>query len=761
MKRKTFLVLDVTMVLGALFVVLSGVVGAQEPEPQRNAGVQAILGTGFTYQGRLNDGGSLASGAYDFEFKLYDDSTNGSQVGSAITATVPITDGLFTVSLDFGNNIFNGEVRWLEIGVRPGGSTVTRTTLSPRQPLTPVPYALALPGLWTQSNDTSPNVIGGYSNNSVTSGVAGATISGGGRPEMYGEGPNIVTDHHGTVGGGENNQAGNDNGITTDAWYATVGGGLGNTARGPAATVGGGSGNQASSDAATVPGGFDNTASEQYAVVGGGYRNWANGYAATIAGGEHISVTGEAATVGGGSWITVTDSYGAVGGGRHNQVGNVNADPTDAAYNTVGGGVFNTASGDGGDILPPGRDHIDGGFATVGGGGANTASAFFATISGGVLNTADNYGATVGGGYGNHATGSYATVSGGANNVISASGNDATIGGGNSNGAGGLFATIGGGFFNTANGDYATVPGGEDNNATGHHSFAAGYRAKANHDGALVWADSTDADFTSTTENQFMVRANGGAVFTGTNDSTAMLNVTNLGSSPGILSNGGSHGVAGYGNYGVYGSGDSYGVYGTSTDTGVYGIGSSYGVYGYSPASGVGLYAHSYSGNLIEAYSGDGSDRELYVSNTGDVYIDGTFNPGGADLAEMLPAAKGLEPGDVLAIGSDGRLTRSTQVYQPTVVGVYSTQPGFLGGAGEDADLSGKIPLAVVGVVPVKASAENGSVRPGDMLTASSIPGYAMKADASPPVGTVIGKALEGLDAVQSTGVILMLVMLQ
>ena len=152
-------------------------------------------------------------------------------------------------------------------------------------------------------------------------------------------------------------------------------------------------------------------------------------------------------------------------------------------------------------------------------------------------------------------------------------------------------------------------------------------------------------------------------------------------------------------------------------------------------------------------------DWEFYVSNTGNVYADGTFNPGGADFAEMLPAVEGLEPGDVLVVSSDGELTRSTQAYQPTVVGVYSTQPGFLGGAGEDADLTGKIPLAVVGVVPVKASTENGSIRPGDLLTASNTPGHAMKADPNPPVGTVVGKALEGLDA--GTGIILMLVMLQ
>jgi hypothetical protein len=97
-------------------------------------------------------------------------------------------------------------------------------------------------------------------------------------------------------------------------------------------------------------------------------------------------------------------------------------------------------------------------------------------------------------------------------------------------------------------------------------------------------------------------------------------------------------------------------------------------------------------------------------------------------------------------------------------MGVYSTQPGIVGGgqAGKvfsEMDLSGAAPLAVVGVVPVKASAENGAIQPGDLLVTSSTPAHAMKAGPNPPIGTVVGKALAGLEA--GTGVIQMLVMLQ
>jgi hypothetical protein len=212
------------------------------------------------------------------------------------------------------------------------------------------------------------------------------------------------------------------------------------------------------------------------------------------------------------------------------------------------------------------------------------------------------------------------------------------------------------------------------------------------------------------------------------------------------------------------GIGGCYGVQGSSTG--------GYGVEGYTDGSGVAVHAFSYGsgvalrvdgqygGNLIEAYHGPlFADRRFYVTDAGQVYADGQFHPGGADLAEMLPAGDGLEPGDVLAVGADGKLARSTQAYQTSVVGVYSTKPGFVGGAEDGADLTGKVPLAVVGVAPVKVTAENGPIHPGDLLVASSTPGHAMKAGSNPPVGTVIGKALAALQS--GSGVIQALVTLQ
>ena len=99
------------------------------------------MGTAFTYQGRLTDLGVPANGDYDFKFTLYDDLTGGLQAGSTESVDgVPVVDGLFTVELDFGTN-FRGEARWLEIEVAPYMSG-SYTLLSPRQELTPTPYAL-------------------------------------------------------------------------------------------------------------------------------------------------------------------------------------------------------------------------------------------------------------------------------------------------------------------------------------------------------------------------------------------------------------------------------------------------------------------------------------------------------------------------------------------------------------------------------------------------------------------------------------------
>jgi hypothetical protein len=99
--------------------------------------------TAFTYQGRLTDNGAPAHGNYDLSFSLRDSLTAGSPLGSPFGASaIAVTNGLFTVTVDFGAGLFTGADRWLEISVRTNGSGGSYSTLSPRQPITPTPYAL-------------------------------------------------------------------------------------------------------------------------------------------------------------------------------------------------------------------------------------------------------------------------------------------------------------------------------------------------------------------------------------------------------------------------------------------------------------------------------------------------------------------------------------------------------------------------------------------------------------------------------------------
>ena len=124
MKNKTLLLLALALMTGV-------------------AGLRA-QGTAFTYQGRLNDGESPATGIYDLRFTIYAAAHGGgSVVGGPVDASdVGVTNGLFTVALDFGGAAFDGSDRWLEIGVRPGASSGDFTTVVPRQKLAATPYAI-------------------------------------------------------------------------------------------------------------------------------------------------------------------------------------------------------------------------------------------------------------------------------------------------------------------------------------------------------------------------------------------------------------------------------------------------------------------------------------------------------------------------------------------------------------------------------------------------------------------------------------------
>ncbi|MCX6922056.1 MAG: hypothetical protein NT154_02375 [Verrucomicrobia bacterium] len=99
--------------------------------------------TAFTYQGRLADNGSPASGNYDMRFSIWDSAVGGLQVGGpVVVAPVGVSSGLFTVPLDFGVGVFTGPDRWLQIESRVFGGGAY-SLIPSRQKLTPIPYAIA------------------------------------------------------------------------------------------------------------------------------------------------------------------------------------------------------------------------------------------------------------------------------------------------------------------------------------------------------------------------------------------------------------------------------------------------------------------------------------------------------------------------------------------------------------------------------------------------------------------------------------------
>jgi hypothetical protein len=179
-----------------------------------------------------------------------------------------------------------------------------------------------------------------------------------------------------------------------------------------------------------------------------------------------------------------------------------------------------------------------------------------------------------------------------------------------------------------------------------------------------------------------------------------------------------------------------------------------------------GVVVNASGGNLYVGMTN--GTHKFRVDTNGVAYADGGFYSSGADFAESV-AVRGkpsqYEPGDVLEIDQKAKrhLTLANHPYATLVAGIYSTKPGLLASPhhiDDESFQSGEVPLAVVGIVPCKVTAENGPIAAGDLLVTSSHAGYAMKGtDRRRLVGAVVGKALEPLPA--GKGVIEVLVTLQ
>ena len=767
-----------------LMVILVLAVGGAQAAP---------LGSAFTYQGRLNDNGQVADGVYDFQFKLFDTESGGNQVGvTVVKENIPVTKGLFTIpDLDFGSGIFNGEARWLEIGVRPEADTSSFTVLSPLQAITATPYALYAAN--------APTGTGG----GISTVNAGAGLTGGGSNLTVtldvGQGAGILVDANSvsadttylqrrvssTCAAGSSIRVINPDGTVTCQTDSNSGGTVtAVTASAPLASSGGTAPNItlttpiADSNLATIAtaGKVANSATTATSSNTPGTivaRDASGNFVANVITANLSGTATAAATAG-----TATNFSGSLSG---------DVTGTQAATSVVrlqGRSLASTAPASGqvlkwnGTQWAPGTDNNSNSFwSLTGNGGTTTGTNYLGTsdnvalefrvnntralriepttetpnIIGGHFGnwvTVGHEGATIGGGGGyfqnNRVTYSAGTVGGGLDNQAgnddvttlnsafatvgggfgnTASRHGSTVGGGVLNIAGNEYATVGGGYHSDAIGQFATVPGGRENTALGDYSLAAGRYAKANHQGAFVWADNTETNFASTADNQFLVRAGGGirfvrggSTFTSSLASFHVENFTSSGEGAWIRQ---VNAAANYPVLKVLQHGDA-------------------------------------TINFIEGQTLEGTSPGSKFRIT----KDGQYIQGSGDFAELLPAEDGLEPGDVLAIGPDGNLQKTSSPYQWSVAGVYSAKPGFVGGDTDDENMNmGKVPLAIMGVVPVKVTVEGGVIRPGDLLTSSSLPGHAMRAERTTGIGTVIGKALQGLSA--GTGMIRMLVTLQ
>lgn len=217
------------------------------------------------------------------------------------------------------------------------------------------------------------------------------------------------------------------------------------------------------------------------------------------------------------------------------------------------------------------------------------------------------------------------------------------------------------------------------------------------------------------------------------------------------------------GKSGVYGQNDNS----TAYSTGVWGrsdAANTFGVYG-SSAAGIGTWGQSTTGYGVVGVStsGDGVRGQSTTGYAG-YFIGKVGIQGGADLAELFDLSDQSEPGTLVVIDetSPGQLKASDQAYDTKVAGIVSGAGGVNPGLTlhQDGVLEGDTHVAIAGRVYVKATAQNGSIKPGDLLTTSELKGHAMKAtDRNLAQGAVIGKALTALDS--GTGLVLVLVNLQ
>lgn len=475
----------------ALFLLLSG----SAYESTSWAG-----GSPFTYQGRLNDGGNLANGFYDFRFRLASDPMANTYIGSPVLSNaVQVVSGLFTVTLDFGS-IFTGSNYWLEIDVRTNGSG-GYSILAPLQALTPVPYALYAMTPAGPAGPQGPVGPAGPQGAIGPQGPAGATGS---------QGPSGTTGPQGPAGVSPFTLAG------TNVYYTNGFVGFGTTnpstelqVNGTVTAsnfVGNGAGLTSLAASSITSGSITGTQLASGAV---GTTQLADGSvtAAKIAAGSITpadlnlpdfentfwQVNGNTGTTAGVNFLGTLDNQplelkvnnqralrlepntngmpNVIGGAPNNFV-----DPGVVGATIAGGGALNQTISS---FLPgPSSNHVSAVFGTIGGGRLNTVYADHGTIAGGLQNTImpSAFDGSIGGGFGNTLrTNSFrCAIAGGSANQIGPNISYSFIGGGVGNTVSEGFSAIGGGEANLIQSlaDHSVIAGGGNNTIVGSLNFS-------------------------------------------------------------------------------------------------------------------------------------------------------------------------------------------------------------------------------------------------------------------------------------------------
>ena len=375
-------------------------------------------GSAFTYQGRLNDGANQANGIYDLRFAIYDAASAGTQQGNLLTnSATSVSNGLFTATLDFGNQ-FPGANRWLEIGVRTNGGALF-AILSPRQALTPTPYAI-----------TAGNVTGVLPSAGLAGVYGGAVTFNNAANSFAGNGSALTNLNANGLGGGTVPAAALGN-----AWKTT-----GNAGTAPGPNFIGTTDNQS----------FDVRVNNSRAL----HLQPVTGAASTIIGGSSINSvdpTVKVGVIGGGdnNSIQMSSDYSVINGGNSNTINY-------ASFNsTIGGGLQNSMS-----------PNVQ--YSIIASGEENSINntVFASSIGGGLQNTLQTFVqlSRVAGGYQNQIDwlASYSSIGGGRGNVIQTNANYSVLDGGFANTIAANYSAIGGGFDNaiSSNADYSVIGGG-------------------------------------------------------------------------------------------------------------------------------------------------------------------------------------------------------------------------------------------------------------------------------------------------------------